>query len=118
MIKGVHAMFYSSKAKELREFIKDKLQLPCIDAGDNWLIFNFEEAELGVHPIDKDEHHNVPDGTPHISFYCDDLKKTVTDLKSRGVEFAGEITTRGYAHVTEIILPGDLKVMLYQPLYK
>ena len=28
MISGVHAMFYSSKADELRDFIKDKLQLP------------------------------------------------------------------------------------------
>ena len=27
MIKGVHAMFYSSRADQLRDFIKDKLLL-------------------------------------------------------------------------------------------
>ena len=29
MIKGVHTMFYSSEAEELRAFIKDKLGFPA-----------------------------------------------------------------------------------------
>jgi len=33
MIRGVHAMFYSSKADPLRDFIKDKLKLPYTDVG-------------------------------------------------------------------------------------
>ena len=40
MIRGVHTMFYSSKAEELRAFIRDKLQFPHTDVGEGWLIFD------------------------------------------------------------------------------
>ena len=44
MITGVHPMFYSSKAEELRAFIRDKLDFPCTDVGGGWLIFDLPEA--------------------------------------------------------------------------
>jgi len=50
MIRGMHAMFYSSDAAALRAFIKDKLGLPATDVGDGWLIFDAPEADLGIHP--------------------------------------------------------------------
>ena len=34
MIKGVNSMFYSSKADELRTFLRDKLELNFTDVGD------------------------------------------------------------------------------------
>ena len=39
MIRGMHAMFYSSHAPELRAFLRDKLGLQGTDVGDGWLIF-------------------------------------------------------------------------------
>jgi hypothetical protein len=50
MIKGVHTMFYSSEAEELRAFIRDKLQFPFTDSGEGWLIFDLPEADMGCHP--------------------------------------------------------------------
>jgi hypothetical protein len=36
MIRGMHAMFYSSEAEALRAFLRDKLQLPGTDVGGGW----------------------------------------------------------------------------------
>ena len=52
MIRGLHAMFYSSKAEELRAFFRDTLGFPGTDVGGGWLIFNPPEADLGVHPTE------------------------------------------------------------------
>ena len=79
MIRGMHAMFYSSKAAELRTFLRDKLGLKSTDVGGGWLIFDAPEADLGVHPTEDGE---PPSGTPNISFYCDDIKATMRELKA------------------------------------
>src|SRR5690349_160700 len=91
MIKGVHAMFYSSKADELRDFIKDKLGLPYTDVGRGWLIFDLKEGDVGCHPTES----SPPSGTHDVSFYTDDLEKTVAEIKARGVTFDDEIADHG-----------------------
>ncbi len=115
MIKGVHAMFYSDKAEEMRAFVRDKLQLKTTDVGGGWLIFDFDKGDMGVHPTNFE---GAPkSGTHDISFFCDDIHKTVEELKGRGVEFDGEITDQGYGHVIAFTMPGGVKVELYQPKY-
>lgn len=115
MIRGMHAMFYSSQANELRTFLRDKLGLKATDVGEGWLIFDAPEADLGVHPTDQGE---PASGTADISFYCDDINETVETLKSRGVEFVQEVQDHGYGLVTYFKVPGDFKVQLYQPRYE
>jgi hypothetical protein len=115
MIKGVHTMFYSSDAEGLRTFIKDKLGFKATDVGGGWLIFDLPEADMGCHPAD--EKQGAPSGTADISFYCDDIKKTVEELKNKGVKFTGEIEDHGYGLVTNFEVPGDFNVQLYQPKY-
>jgi hypothetical protein len=115
MIRGMHAMFYCSEATALRTFLKDKLGLPATDVGDGWLIFDAPEADLGVHPTDKD---GPPSGTADISFYCDDIETTVGDLKAKGVEFTRGVEDQGYGLVTCFKVPGGFEVQLYQPRYK
>lgn len=115
MIKGVHTMFYSSDATALRAFIRDKLGFSYTDVGDGWLIFDLPEAEMGCHPTDVED--AAPSGTHYISFYCDDMEKTVAELKGRGVEFTDEITDRGYGLTIHFKMPGDFEVELYQPRY-
>jgi hypothetical protein len=114
MIRGLHAMFYSSQAEELRAFLRDKLRLKSIDVGGGWLIFDAPEADLGVHPT---EGNDVTSGTSDISFYCDDIEQTVSELKSRGVEFTKEVQDHGYGFVTYFKVPGGFNVQLYQPKY-
>ena len=115
MIKGVHTMFYSSEVEELRKFIKEKLQFNYSDLGDGWLIFDLPEADMGCHPSEAED--GKRSGTHNISFYCDDINKTVMDLKSRGVNFIDDVSNAGYGHVTNFIMPGGIKVQLYEPLY-
>lgn len=107
MIKGMHGLFYTPNAKAVREFIRDKLGLGHNDIGEGWLIFELPEADLGVHPSDKAYHS--------ISFYCDDIRKTVEDLKSRGVEFSSGISDESWGFLTHFRMPGNLEVELYQP---
>lgn len=115
MIAGVHAMFYSSDAAATRGFLRDKLKLPFSDVGEGWLIFDLPSGDLGVHPADPAE--GALPGTPHVSFFCDDVKQTVAELKARGVDFKGEIEDHGYGLVTHFKMPGGIEAQLYQPRY-
>jgi predicted enzyme related to lactoylglutathione lyase len=115
MIKGVHAMFYSAQAEELRSFIRDKLGLPFTDVGDGWLIFDLPEGDVGAHPTGFDG--SPPSGTHSVSFYCDDIESTVATLQKRGVELA-PVIDRGYGFVTQLTMPGGVEVELYQPKYE
>jgi predicted enzyme related to lactoylglutathione lyase len=108
-------MFYTSEPEALRAFLRDKLGLPCCDVGDGWLIFDLPEADMGCHPADPQ--NGAPSGTHDISFYCDDIEKTVAELQSRGVEFTEPVTDRGYGLVTHFRVPGGFAVQLYQPRY-
>lgn len=116
MIKGIHGMFYSSQPAELRAFLRDKLQLPAVDVGGGWLIFDFQAGDLGVHPTDGagDAHSGLHD----ISFFTDDIHTTVAELTERGVTFDDEITDRGYGLVTHLTMPGGVRVQVYEPKYR
>ena len=115
MIRGMHAMWYSSEAAQLRTFIKEKLGLPGSDVGDGWLIFDAPEADLGVHPSSGE---NPASGTADVSFYCDNIEQTVRELEGRGVEFTKGVEDHGYGLVTFFKVPGGFEVQLYQPRYK
>jgi predicted enzyme related to lactoylglutathione lyase len=117
MIRGIHAMFYSSAADELRAFLRDNFSLPTSDVGGGWLLFDVAEAEIGVHPADESQMH-AQAGTHAISLFCDDIHKTVAELKAKGVEFTNEIADQGFGLITRFRVPGGVEVDLYQPFYK
>jgi len=108
MITGVHALIYSKDAAADRAFFRDTLGFTSVDAGDGWLIFKLPPSELGVHP---DEHG----GQTHLSLMCDDVQKTVEELKRKGVQFTSGIKDQGYGLVTALKLPGGGELQLYQP---
>lgn len=113
MIRGIHGLLYSSDAGATRKFFRDAMKLPGKDIGHGWWLFDFKEADLGVHP-----HYKPGDAGKHdVSFYCDDIHGTVADLKSRGVKFAGEVEDHSYGWVTYITAPGGVTVQLYEPKY-
>jgi hypothetical protein len=101
---------YTPKPEELRAFIRDKLRFPFTDVGEGWLIFDMPEADLGCHPSDRVSHS--------ISFYCNDIKKTVEELKSRGVQFTTGISDESFGLVTHFQMPGEVEVQLYEPKYQ
>ena len=116
MIKGIHGLLYSTDAAAARAFLRDKVKLPCSDVGDGWLIFDLPEGDLGVHPAGGED--GAAPGTHDVSLYCDDIHGTVADLRSRGVEFQGEVEDRGYGFVTHFAVPGGIVVQLYEPKYQ
>lgn len=113
MIRGLHAMFYSSEPEAFRAFVRDKLGFAAHDVGRGWLIFDMPEADLGCHPAED----GAVSGTPNISFYCDDVETTVAELTARGVEFTGPVEDHGYGLVTHFRAPGGIEIQLYQPRY-
>ena len=115
MITGVHTMFYTSEPQELRAFIRDKLGFSYTDVGDGWLIFDLPQADMGCHPAEAQDGQRS--GTHYISFYCDDIEKTVAQLKARGVEFTAEVRALDYGLATHFRMPGDFQVQLFQPNY-
>src|SRR5437660_12859705 len=98
MIKGVHTMFYSSEPEALRAFLRDKLGFPFTDVGEGWLIFDLPEADMGCHPVE--DKNSPPSGTAHLSFYCDDIERTVAELKAKGVVITRDVQDHGYGLVT------------------
>jgi hypothetical protein len=111
MIFGIHALIYSQDASMDREFVRDVLGLESIDSGGGWLIFALPPAELGIHPTDD---------PPRTELYlmCDDIDATVVDLRSKGVQFDGDIVDAGFGRVTTIRLPSGAGLPIYQPKHE
>lgn len=114
MIRGVHAMLYSGHSEANRAFLRDKLGLPFIDAGEGWLIFDAPAAEIGCHPFMEEGRKPYHE----VSLFCDDVEATVAALKTKGVEFKGPVQDRGWGLATEFLLPDGSAMTLYQPRYR
>ena len=116
MITAVHTLLYCDDADQARAFFRDVLEWPYLDEGGGWLIFRTGPSELGVHPTTQGEWSSPQ--KHEISFICDDLEATVTDLKSKGAEFTGQIEDEDYGLTINLRIPGGPEVMLYQPKYE
>lgn len=122
MINALHALIYSSDPDATRAFFRDTLRLPFVDAGHGWLIFGLPPAaELGIHPTaeaesgDSDASPAVQPGHQSLYLMCDDIRATVADLRSRGVEFTADISDEGWGLLTSFRVPGAGVLHLYQP---
>jgi len=112
-IIGAHALLYSSQADATRAMLRDVFGFRHVDAGGGWLIFTLPPAELGIHPF---EGSMGADGAPHkVSFMCDDIQKTIAELRAKGVSVRGEPKNEGFGITVMLDLPGGSEVMLYQP---
>ena len=112
-ITGLHGLLYSSEPEKLRAMLRDVFRFKTVDAGDGWLIFGMPPAEVGVHPF---EGPNFEAGHRHLmSFMCDDITKTISELRAKGVNVVGEPKDEGYGITTMLHLPGGCEVMLYEP---
>jgi catechol 2,3-dioxygenase-like lactoylglutathione lyase family enzyme len=108
MITGIHAVLFTRDADALREFLRDVLELPSVDAGGGWLIFGLPPAELAAHPSEEA-------GAPELYLMSDDVEATVAQLEAKGVELTGPVRDEGWGLVTAIRLPGGGELGLYEP---
>jgi hypothetical protein len=106
-ITGTHALLYTSRPDELRAVLRDVFGWDHVDAHEGWLIFKLPPAEVAVHPAEVPAHE--------VSFMCDDIHATIADLSSKGIVFEGEPQDQRWGSAVTMLLPGDLKVLLYEP---
>jgi catechol 2,3-dioxygenase-like lactoylglutathione lyase family enzyme len=105
MISGSHVMIFSADAEADRIFLRDMLDLPCIDNGGGWLIFKLPPAELGV--------HGGTNGFHQLYLICDDLDATIAQLRSKGVG-PDEVATQDWGRSTGVTLPGGGTLGIYE----
>ena len=106
MITGAHAIIYTKDATKDRAFFRDVLGFKSVDSGDGWLIFKLPPSEIAMHPTDGQEMHE-------IFLLTDDVKKTVKELKAKGVE-CEPVTDQRWGLLTRLQLPGGSMLGLYE----
>ena len=107
-ITGAHVLLYTPEAEAVRALLREVTGWKHVDAGDGWLIFALPPTELGVHPSDGAAKHE-------LSLMCDDVERTMSELRSKGIEFRGEPEDMGFGITVTMVLPGGVEVLLYQP---
>ena len=65
---------------------------------------------MGIHPAEAPAHE--------ISFMCDDIAATMAELGAKGVVFEGQPQQQAFGNVVTMVLPGDVKVLLYEPRHQ
>jgi catechol 2,3-dioxygenase-like lactoylglutathione lyase family enzyme len=110
MINGLHAIVYAKDADKARAFFGKILGFSSVDAGQGWLIYAAPPAEVGVHPAEGDEH-----GSHELHLMCDDIYKTVIELKAKGVHFTRPPKDYGWGIMATLEIPGGGAMSIYQP---
>ena len=103
----MHAILYSKKADATRQFFRDVLGFPSVDAGHGWLIFAAPPSEVAIHPAEDSEYHE-------LYLMCDDIDATVTELRTKGVE-TRPIQDRPWGRSTQLLLPSGEEFGIYEP---
>jgi len=105
MITGTHGMIFSADPDADRAFLKDVVEIPCIDSGGGWLIFKLPPAELGVHGGDNGFHQ--------LYFICDDVDAFMSAMEAKGVA-CDAIEDAPWGRITYVALPGGGKLGVYE----
>src|SRR5262245_302495 len=112
-IIGTHALLYTSEPEKLRAVLRDVFGFKYVDAGEGWLIFGLPPAELGVHPAEGPSFESGM--RQQLTFMCDDIHATSTELRAKGIAVRGEPQNEGWGITVMLGLPGGVEVMLYEP---
>ncbi|GHH65090.1 hypothetical protein GCM10018781_16970 [Kitasatospora indigofera] len=111
MINGAHIVIHSHDAEADREFFRDVLEYPHVDAGGGWLVFKLPPAEVAVHPAGGREGQE-------LFLMCDDVEATMRALSAKGVEFIQPVTEQRWGRLTRLRLPGGGEVGMYEPRHE
>ena len=106
MISGAHVMIFTQDETADRAFLRDVLEIPCIDSGGGWLIFKLPPSELGVHGGERNDVHQ-------LYLITDDIDAAIARLGGKGVS-CEEPQTASWGRFTGVPLPGGGKLGLYE----
>ena len=117
MIVGSHVLFYSTDADKDREFFRDVLEFPFVDAGHGWLIFGLPPAEAAWHPTDSPfamghGEHSLIGAVLYLM--TDDVEAEVKKLQARDVACSPIVQER-WGRRSSLTLPSGLELGFYQP---
>jgi catechol 2,3-dioxygenase-like lactoylglutathione lyase family enzyme len=112
VITGAHLIAFAEDADAARTFFAEVLGFSSVDAGDGWLIFALPPAELAVHPGGGWAER---EGGHRLFLICDEIERTVAELRAKGVEFTGEIVDEGWGLLVTLVVPGHGEIGLYEP---
>jgi hypothetical protein len=107
MLTGAQVILYSRDAEADRNFIRDVLKFPHVDAGHGWLIFALPRSEIAVHPSKKNE-------VQEFYLLCDDVQAFVAEMKSQKIRCSA-VTEERWGSITHVTLPGGGKLGVHQP---
>jgi len=85
-----------SDAKKSASWYKDKLGFEISTDEDHWVTAWPKRAKWKLHLCEG----KLEPGETGIGLYSDDLKKTVTDLKKKGVKFATDYTKSKWGEIS------------------
>ena len=108
VINGVHAIIFTHDAEADRAFLRDVLDLPSVDAGRGWLIFELPPGELACHPAEGE-------ARTELYLMCQDVVATRAALEERGVAFVSPISDEPWGRLTRFVVPGYGELGLYEP---
>ena len=110
MITAVHTLVYADDAERARDFFRDVLGWPNVDAGGGWLIFRTGASELGVHPTDHGGGVAPPD-LPDVRRHRGHRGRAAR----QGREFTQDVRDDGFGLTAIFVVPGGGEMMLYEP---
>ncbi len=107
LLAGAHVVLYSRDAERDRDFLREVLALPHVDAGHGWLVFALPPSEVAVHPS--------ADSVAHALYLlCDDVQAFVTRVRQKDV-VCSAVETQAWGLLTHLTLPGGGSLGVYQP---
>jgi hypothetical protein len=106
-IVAAHMLLYTPEAEAVRTVLRDVFEWQYVEDHPGWLIFALPPSELGVHPSDGSTQHQ-------ICLMCDDLQRTMGQLRAKGIEFRGEPAEESFGITTTMLLPGGVEILLYE----
>ena len=110
-IVGAHMLLYTPEAEAVRNVLRDVFEWEYVEDHPGWLIFALPPSEVGVHPSDSSTGHEM-------CLICDDLERTMAELRAKGIEFRGEPEEESFGITTTMLLPGGVEILLYEPRHR
>ena len=110
MITSAVVTVFAHDAEAASTFFRDVLEFPFSHTGDGWLRF-VPPTELSIH---SGGHAEAPEGQHRLYLTCDDIERTVEELKRKGVEFVDSVADQGCGPITRFKVPGAGEVGLVQ----
>ncbi len=112
-INGLHGLLYTSEPEKLRAMLRDVFGFKSRRRGRR--LVDFRDAAGGARRA-SGRGPTFESGIRHqITFMCDNIGKTIAELRAKGVTVVGEPKDEGYGITTMLHLPGGCEVMLYEP---